>query len=79
LSADPRPLIEVFGERPDWARALRQSTEDVTAARQAAADEDTAWRYMIRAALADGVPVVEVAELTGISRARVYQIRDGRR
>lgn len=33
----------------------------------------------IRTALSSGVPAAEVAELAGISKARVYQIRDGRR
>jgi len=33
----------------------------------------------IRAALSAGVRATEVAQLAGISRARVYQIRDGRR
>lgn len=33
----------------------------------------------ICAALADGQRVVDVAEAAGISRERVYQIRDGRR
>ena len=33
----------------------------------------------IRTALAEGVPATELAKAAGISRARVYQIRDGRR
>ncbi len=33
----------------------------------------------IRAALADQVPVSEIAAATGLSRLRVYQVRDGRR
>ncbi len=33
----------------------------------------------IRAALKEGVPVREIVAHTGLSRERVYQIRDGRR
>lgn len=33
----------------------------------------------IRAMLAEGVPVARLAESFGLSRERVYQIRDGRR
>jgi hypothetical protein len=34
---------------------------------------------LLRKALAEGTPVREIVELTGLSRERVYQIRDGRR
>jgi hypothetical protein len=40
---------------------------------------DAVWRDRIVAALRRGVPVAEIASTLGISRARVYQIRDGRR
>lgn len=33
----------------------------------------------IRTALAEGVSATQIAEAAGITRARVYQIRDGRR
>jgi len=33
----------------------------------------------LRKALSEGVPVREIVEHTGLSRERVYQIRDGRR
>lgn len=33
----------------------------------------------VRKALAEGTPVREIVEHTGLSRERVYQIRDGRR
>ena len=46
---------------------------------EAAADADRAWRAAIRAALIDGQRAVDVALAAGISRERVYQIRDGRR
>ena len=34
---------------------------------------------LIRKALAAGISAIELKELTGLSRARIYQIRDGRR
>ncbi|MEU7348369.1 hypothetical protein ABZ778_31590 [Streptomyces bacillaris] len=34
---------------------------------------------LIRKGLHAGIPVIELAELSGLSRARIYQIRDGRR
>lgn len=42
-------------------------------------EADRVWREAIRAAVAAGERVVEIAEAAGISRDRVYQIRDGRR
>lgn len=40
---------------------------------------DLQWRGLIRAAAKGGQPVAEIAEAAGISKARVYQIRDDRR
>lgn len=34
---------------------------------------------LLRKALSEGIPVREIVEHTGLSRERVYQIRDGRR
>jgi hypothetical protein len=34
---------------------------------------------MVRRGITAGIPVIELAEMTGLSRARIYQIRDGRR
>lgn len=54
-----------------------------TAAKAAAerdADEaDQAWRTAIQEAVAHGFRISVIAEAAGISAARVYQIRDGRR
>jgi len=44
-----------------------------------AARVDEEWRVEIIAALMRGVPAADVAEAAGISRQRVYQIRDGKR
>jgi hypothetical protein len=62
-----------------WLDRLREATgvRDEAAARAKAADEE--WRLLISAALLQGVPAADVADSCGISRARVYQIRDGRR
>jgi hypothetical protein len=54
------------------------ATEAKRLADEAAADADREWRAAVRTALA-GQRVVDVAEAAGISRERVYQIRDGRR
>lgn len=40
---------------------------------------DQQWRALIAAAAGSGVSVASIADAAGISRARVYQIRDGRR
>lgn len=58
---------------------VADATESKRRADEAAADADRAWRAAIRAALADGQRVVDIAETAGVSRERVYQIRDGRR
>jgi len=58
---------------------ITEATEAKRSADETAADADRTWRAAIRNALADGQRVVDVAEAAGISRERVYQIRDGRR
>lgn len=47
------------------------------AAESAAAREDQA--AVIRQAIAEGIGVAEIVQLTGLTRMRIYQIRDGRR
>lgn len=42
-------------------------------------EAEPAFRAAIRDALADGVTVAEIQAETGLSRARIYQIRDNRR
>lgn len=54
----------------------------VTAARQAREQDQTAQLVLhetIRAAMARGTSVYDLASMTGLSRERIYQIRDGRR
>jgi diketogulonate reductase-like aldo/keto reductase len=55
--------------------AVRQATEEKKAAETA----DQRWRDAIRAAITAGVRVVDIAEAAGVTRDRVYQIRDDRR
>jgi DNA-binding phage protein len=48
-------------------------------AQEAATRADEEWRERIRTAIAQGTAVSYIAESAGISRQRVYQIRDGKR
>jgi hypothetical protein len=59
--------------------AVAAATEAKRLADETAADADREWRTTIRAALSDGQRAVDIAEAAGISRERVYQIRDDRR
>ncbi len=60
-----------------------QIVQHVTFAREKAQIEyerqDTAWRAIIRHAMHDNASATALAKAAGITRARVYQIRDGRR
>ena len=40
---------------------------------------DSVFRLAVAKSLKAGLGVAEIVEQTGLSRARVYQIRDGRR
>jgi AcrR family transcriptional regulator len=55
------------------------SAADVRAAREAADLIGEHLRATIRGAVADGVPVAEIAEAAKLSKARIYQIRDENR
>lgn len=52
---------------------------DVLAARDNVTIAEGALADTIRFVLSEGVPVTAVAQAAGLSRERVYQIRDGRR
>jgi hypothetical protein len=54
------------------------SAADVRAAREAADLIGEHLRAAIRSAVADGVPVADIAEAANLSRARIYQIMPGR-
>lgn len=59
---------------------LVEAQEDVAYQRQALADAERALYSQVRQALVEeGIPAARVAEVLGVSRARVYQMRDGKR
>lgn len=59
--------------------AVSRTTSARERARQAADRADMAWREAIQAAVAGGVPVLQIADQARITPARVYQIRDNTR
>ncbi len=59
--------------------AVRRTAFALAERRRVASIAEDELASAIRIALRSGVPATEIAELAGISRARVYQIRDGRR
>lgn len=76
---DPSQVETVPVEPADYEQIVKH----VTFAREKAQIEyerqDTAWRAIIRHAMHDGASATALAKAAGITRARVYQIRDGRR
>ncbi|ALE05499.1 hypothetical protein AL755_08435 [Arthrobacter sp. ERGS1:01] len=60
-------------------RDLVKLRQKRAAAEDAFEKADAAFRDGIRAALADGMKAAQIADATGLSRPRIYQIRDGRR
>lgn len=69
-------LADVLGA-PDPSN-VSELTE-ITAAVNRIADAEQERDEKIRAAIAAGYPVISIAEHACLSRARIYQIRDGRR
>jgi hypothetical protein len=59
--------------------AVHDATETLRLLREETDRADRSWRAAIRAALAAGVPVGDLADTAGVTRARIYQIRDDRR
>lgn len=58
---------------------VRRATRKLAEARAKADEAEKHWQSVIRIALSQGASATEIAEAAGISKARVYQIRDGRR
>jgi len=58
---------------------LAKLTAERGEAMDRAAKADMFWRWEIQRQIKAGVPVAEIAATAGISRQRVYQIRDGKR
>lgn len=63
----------------DELDSVRTLTEQRRQAQQEAERLDGEWRKAIVAALRGGQAATRIAEVAGIGRARVYQIRDGKR
>jgi hypothetical protein len=63
----------------DPLAGVQEATERLSLLRGETDRAEQNWRAAIRAALAAGVPVVDLADTAGVSRARIYQIRDDRR
>lgn len=70
LPGDPMPPAEA---------ELATATQSKTAFADVAEGSDEQFRQAVRAALAQDIPVKRIMQITGLSRARIYQIRDGRR
>lgn len=63
-----------------WAGGPLAAVREATEQRERLSDVEQHWRATIRAAADDpATRVVDIAKAAGISRERVYQIRDGRR
>lgn len=58
---------------------ISKAARDLATARERVAAAEEKLARVIRIALHNGLPATEIAELAGISRQRVYQIRDGKR
>lgn len=61
-----------IAELQDAAGRVDDARDDLRAA-------EANLREEVAAALSDGLPAARVAQVLGVSRARVYQIRDGKR
>ncbi|MEU3283288.1 hypothetical protein [Streptomyces antibioticus] len=59
----------------DLVRATLRRTQQ----RQETETVEGAFRLRVQTALRAGMPVTKISSITGLSRERVYQIRDGRR
>lgn len=70
---------EAFDSPDEARRLLRNITMTRETAQRAVDDVDVRRDRWIRGAILSEVPVAEIAEITSLSRSRVYQIRDGRR
>jgi hypothetical protein len=67
-------------EPVDWLARVEQATRSRAQAQTELDRFDVAWRQAVADAMrATGVPRRRIAAQAGISEARAYQIRDGRR
>lgn len=63
----------------DWTLVLERVRQTRDRLRAEAAAQESGWRELIRAAVLSGVPTQHLTSLTGLTRQRIYQIRDRRR
>jgi hypothetical protein len=66
-------------EAVEWEQIVKHVTFAKAQAEIEAGRQDLAWRTALRDAMYDGGSATRLAAAAGISRERVYQIRDGRR
>lgn len=66
-------------DRTDALAAVETASAERKAADEAAAVARDAQTDAIRQALTVGVPATQLRDATGLSLARIYQVRDGRR
>ena|SRR5690606_16631643 len=80
---DPSQVDASYGIVSVEPADYEQIVQHVTFARERARIEherqDTAWRAIIRHAMHDNASATALAKAAGISRERIYQIRDDRR
>jgi AcrR family transcriptional regulator len=58
---------------------IRRATNKLADAREREQEAEAEWQLKIRIAVGQGMPVADVANAAGVSKARIYQIRDRRR
>lgn len=63
----------------DYAMRIRDVRSNIEIARQDIADSEAELHDLVRNAISEGVSVTALARAAGLSRERIYQIRDGRR
>jgi hypothetical protein len=76
LSDEPNPHLGGKTGRELEAAELRHRIPELIAQINDLGSERDVF---VRRAITAGIPVIELAQMTGLSRARIYQIRDGRR
>jgi hypothetical protein len=63
----------------DWPRVVRHVSQARKSAQARAEQADLAWREVLREGLLAGQDAKKLADLTGVTPQRIYQVRDGRR
>lgn len=63
----------------DWPRVVRYVSQHRKSAQARAEQADLGWREVLREGLLAGQDAKKLADLTGLTPQRIYQVRDGRR